>query len=114
MEKVSTHIPITLSEVESDTYQNQQNLDAESNKDVIEENLVDQNSLADYQLARDIEWRLRKEPQRLYDFTIAYASYQELVDKERNTYVEAIKSEKSIEWFSTMKGEMSFLVRNQT
>ncbi|KAL2527180.1 Retrovirus-related Pol polyprotein from transposon TNT 1-94 [Abeliophyllum distichum] len=39
---------------------------------------------------------------------------QELVNKEPNIYVEAIKSEKSVEWFSTMKGETSFLVRNQT
>ncbi|KAL2470734.1 Retrovirus-related Pol polyprotein from transposon TNT 1-94 [Abeliophyllum distichum] len=73
VEKVSTHISITLSEVESDTHQNQQNIDAE-----------------------------------------AYASYQELVDKEQNTYVKAIKSEKSIKWFSTMRAEMSSLIRNQT
>ncbi|KAL2512601.1 Uncharacterized protein Adt_18201 [Abeliophyllum distichum] len=112
VEKVSTHIPITLSEVESDTHQNQQNIDAEGNEDVIEENLVD--PLADYQLARDKEKRLCREPQRLSDFSIAYASYQELVDEKPNTYVEAIKSEKSVEWFSTMKGEMSSFVRNQT
>ncbi|KAL2471748.1 Uncharacterized protein Adt_39884 [Abeliophyllum distichum] len=84
------------------------------NEDVIEENSVDQNPLANYQLDRDRERRPCREPQNLSNFTIAYASYQELVDKEPNTYVEAIKSEKSVEWFSTMRGEMSSFVRNQT
>ncbi|KAL2471752.1 Retrovirus-related Pol polyprotein from transposon TNT 1-94 [Abeliophyllum distichum] len=114
VEKVSIHISITLSEVESDTHQNQRNIDAEGNEDVIEENSVDQNPLANDQLDRDRERRPCREPQNLSNFTIAYASYQELVDKEPNTYVEAIKSEKSVEWFSTMRGEMSSFVRNQT
>ncbi|KAL2541972.1 Uncharacterized protein Adt_02950 [Abeliophyllum distichum] len=69
VEKVSTHIPITLSEVESDTHQNQWNIDAEGNEDVIEENLV--GPLADYRLAKDREQRPCRELQRLSDFTIA-------------------------------------------
>lgn len=50
----------------------------------------------------------------MFDQIIAYISYQKLVDKERNTYEETMRSEKFEEWQSAMREEMSFLMKNQT
>ncbi|KAL2525850.1 cysteine-rich RLK (RECEPTOR-like protein kinase) 8 [Abeliophyllum distichum] len=97
VERVSTPLPVFHSEVESDNQQDQHVVENEMVEDVIEDHPIDQNPLADYQLARDRERRPRKEPQRMSDYTIAYASYHELVDREPNTYEKAMRCEKSKE-----------------
>lgn len=82
---------------------------------VVKDYPINQPLLFDYQLARDRESRPCRLPQRLEsDFDLAYASYQELADKEPNTYEEAIRSECSKEWVEAMKEEMSSLSKNQT
>lgn len=48
----------------------------------------------------------------MFDYTIAYTIYKERVDKEPNTYMEAMKSEISEECQSAMREEMSFLTKN--
>ncbi|KAL2476532.1 Uncharacterized protein Adt_37268 [Abeliophyllum distichum] len=97
VERVNIPLPVSPSEVESDNQQDQQVVENERGENVIEDHPIDHNPLADYQLARDRERRPRREPQRMSDYTIAYASYQELVDREPNTYEEAMRSEKSKE-----------------
>ncbi|KAL2471304.1 Retrovirus-related Pol polyprotein from transposon TNT 1-94 [Abeliophyllum distichum] len=97
VERVSTPLLVSPSEVESDNQQDQQVVENERVEDVIEDHPIDQNPLADYQLARDRERRPRREPQKMSDYTIAYASYHELVDREPNTYEEAMRCEKSKE-----------------
>lgn len=109
--RLSIHIPITSSEVES---QSQHVLD-EEREEVVEDYSIDQPSFSDYQLARDRERRPRRLPQILEsNFDLAYASYQELADKEPNTYKEAIRSEYSKEWVEVMKEEMSSPSKNHT
>lgn len=93
MEQVIVHMPITLSEVESNT-QNQKNIESEGNDEVVEDNPINQNLLDDYQLARDRERRPHREPH-----------------KEPNTYEEAMKSEKSGEWLGAMREK---IVKNKT
>lgn len=54
-------------------------------------------------------------PQRLEsDFELAYTSYEELVDREPNTYEEALRSEQSENLMKAMKEEINFLDKNQT
>jgi len=114
VERLSIHIPVTPSEVENDT-QDQPTTEEVSSEDVEEEHPIDQDCLVDYQLTRDRERRPHRLPKRLgTDYSLAYASYQELVDKEPNTYDEAIKSENSKEWVKAMKEEMNSLYKNQT
>ncbi|KAL2518780.1 Uncharacterized protein Adt_15027 [Abeliophyllum distichum] len=82
LENVSTHIPVTSSEVDN---QNQQPIDEEICETMVEEHPIDQDLLLDYQLARDRERRQHEDPQRFQyesEFAFAYASYQELVDNE--------------------------------
>lgn len=80
----------------------------------MDDNPLNQDPLADYELTRNKQMRPYREPQRLSDYTIAYASYQELVDGELTTYEEAVKSEKIEEWLGSMREEMSSLSKNQT
>ncbi|KAL2511259.1 Retrovirus-related Pol polyprotein from transposon TNT 1-94 [Abeliophyllum distichum] len=82
VERVSITLPVSPSEVESDNQQDQHVVENEWVEDVIEDHHIDQNPLADYQLARDRKRRPRREPQRMSDYTIAYASYHELVDSK--------------------------------
>lgn len=113
VERVSIHIPVTSSEVESNV-QNQQNIELESDEEIVEDNSIDQNPLADYQLTRDGEKSLYREPQRMSSTAIAYTSYQELVDKKSSTYEEAMRSEKCEKWLDAMREEMSSLTKNLT
>ncbi|KAL2525944.1 hypothetical protein Adt_10998 [Abeliophyllum distichum] len=76
VERVSIPLLVSPSEVESGNQQEQQIVGNERDKNVIEDHPIDHNPLADYQLARDRERRPYREPQRMSDYTIDYASYQ--------------------------------------
>ncbi|KAL2531862.1 Uncharacterized protein Adt_05213 [Abeliophyllum distichum] len=100
--KVSTHIPSTSCEVETQIQQPEE----EDEEVVIEDQPVEENPLVDYQLARDRERRQAREPRRFgyeSELAFAYASYEELVDREPNTFEEAMKSEQSEEWLKAMR-----------
>ncbi|KAL2541423.1 Retrovirus-related Pol polyprotein from transposon TNT 1-94 [Abeliophyllum distichum] len=108
--KVSTHIPSTSSEVEV-----QQPERDDICETVVEEYLDEGDSLRDYQLTRDRVRRPHREPQRFRyesEVAFAYASFEELVDREPRSYREAFKSEQSNEWLEAMKEEMSSLKKN--
>ncbi|KAL2505550.1 putative gag-pol polyprotein [Abeliophyllum distichum] len=84
---------------------------------VIEDHPVEEEPLVDYQFARDRERRQAREPRRFgyeSELAFAYASYEELVDRESNTFEEAMRSEQSEEWLKAMREEMSSLAKNQT
>lgn len=54
-------------------------------------------------------------PQRLEsDFELAYASYEELVDRKSNMYEETLRSEQFEDWVKAMKEEINSLNKNQT
>ena len=70
----------------------------ERREEVLEDYPINLSSLSDYQLVQDRERRPHRLPQRLEsNVDLAYSSYQGLVDKEPNTYKEAIRSEYSKE-----------------
>lgn len=90
--KLSTSIPVTQSEVET---QEQQPDMENREKVVIEEYPKEDNPLADYNLAMDREIRQSRAPIRFgyeSELSFAHASSEKLADKELKTFEDEMKS----------------------
>lgn len=98
MNKVSTHVHTTFSEVETQIQQ----YAVEENGEIF----LEPHPLVDYQLERD---KYRDNIKNLrgfkYEFTFSYASYEEPADRDLNTYEEAMKGKQLMVWMKVMKNE---------